>query len=192
MKLNYHRQMVRKVLQKLGIGKDCIDCAVRGNEGQDSLLNQDRTDFHFDGCDFAGGIEYVQSQLQEIERLRTEDCSKNICKIFEAFGRLTHGIQDFYAHSNWVELGNREIWDLETIPDNLCSGIWILSNFECKIEGKTCPRHAVLLHDEIDISKDSADRRNFGKAIRLAYKHTRSLARELKRQLGDDCLKACN
>lgn len=193
MTLNYHRQMVRRVLRKLGVGDTCIECAVAGNEGQDSPAGQTRTDFHFDGCDFSGGARYIEEQWQEVDRLIEAGCQKNICEIFEAWGRLTHAIQDFYAHSNWIELGNDDLWDLdaEKIPEGLCSGIWVLSAFVCRIEGKQCPTHAVLDHDDNDISKDEPGRPNFGRAVRLAYKHTRKFAGELIDKLGDDCLVAC-
>lgn len=191
MKLNYHRQMVRKVLKKKKIGQKCIDCAVEGNEGQDDVLNQPRTDFHFDGCDFNGGIKYICEQWSEIDRLIADDCEENICAIFKAWGRISHAVQDFYAHSNWVELGNKKIWNVESIPEDLISGVWVLSKFVCRIENKTCPTHAVLVHDENDISKDEPGRPNFGKALRLAYKHTKELAEDLKDKLGKDCLKAC-
>lgn len=120
-----------------------------------------------------------------------DDCEENICAIFKAWGRISHAVQDFYAHSNWVELGNKKIWNVESIPEDLISGVWVLSKFVCRIENKTCPTHAVLVHDENDISKDEPGRPNFGKALRLAYKHTKELAEDLKDKLGKDCLKAC-
>jgi hypothetical protein len=193
MKLNYHRNMVRKTLKKCGFGQKCIDCAVEGNEDQDGLGGQDNTEYHFDGCDFQGGAEYISSQWAEIQRLIAQGCQDNLCDIMKAWGRLSHAVQDFYAHSNWVELGNTEPWDLDptTLPDGIVSGIWFISDYVCRIEGKDCPTHGALLHDRDDISKDEPGRPNFGKALRLAYRATTALAERLKTLLPKDCFDAC-
>ncbi len=193
MKLNYHRNMVRKSLKKAGFGSKCIECAVEGNEKQDAISGQDDTNWHFDGCDFDGGAKFIRDQWAEIDKLIKGGCEKNLCDIMKAWGRISHAVQDFYAHSNWVELGNKDIWDLDpkSLPEEMVSGIWIVSLYVCVKEGKACPTHGLLSHDYDDISKDKPGRPNFGKALRLAVKATDSLANELKRKLPKDCFNAC-
>lgn len=194
MKLNYHRNMVRKSLTRAGFGPDCIKCAIKGNKKQDAVpRGQIHTAYHMDGCDFAGGAKLIQAQWKNIEELLEDDCEENLCAIMEAWGRLSHAVQDFYSHSNWVDMGNKLLWDLnpKSLPKKIKSGVFVLSGFKCRQNGKACPTHAVFFHAHDDLSKDKPDRPNFIRAYRLAYKHTKKLAIELRDKIPSECLKAC-
>ena len=70
---------------------------------------------HFDNCDFEEAADYVGELLAETERhiddaikakaSGDQDSMKNAAlKAFFSIGQALHGIQDFYAHSNYVEL----------------------------------------------------------------------------------------
>lgn len=61
---------------------------------------------HFDGENFDGGQALlVQAKTNVIEALRNGngEAARNF------LGAALHTLQDFYAHTNWVELGNSDI-----------------------------------------------------------------------------------
>ena len=62
-------------------------------------------EFHFYSCDFQGTTENINSLYDQLVT--------NIQNIDgpETFGVLLHPVQDFYAHSNWVELGKNDLID---------------------------------------------------------------------------------
>ncbi|MBI3241562.1 MAG: hypothetical protein HYZ49_04630 [Chloroflexi bacterium] len=71
---------------------------IEANLGQDRGLNQLKWHVHFDNCAFAKGRAYVEEQHALIAG--TDDPAI----MRAAFGRLSHAIQDFYSHSNYVDL----------------------------------------------------------------------------------------
>jgi hypothetical protein len=79
-----------------------LETIILANLGQDGLRYQFGHDhFHYDNNAFAAGDAYIEQQrhlvfdaLADLEALPA----------WEAFGRLTHTAQDFYAHSNYVTL----------------------------------------------------------------------------------------
>ncbi|HEU4323380.1 MAG TPA: VWA domain-containing protein [Roseiflexaceae bacterium] len=62
-------------------------------------------EYHFDGCHFSDSIGKINSlydtALTEIPG-EADD-------VADTFGQLLHVIQDFYSHSNWIELGLNDI-----------------------------------------------------------------------------------
>jgi von Willebrand factor A domain-containing protein 7 len=80
---------------------DALDDIVTANENVDH--DQFQSALHFDGENFAGGqarlIDLFNSTLADIR-------AKNARAARGHLGAALHTIQDFYAHSNWVELGN--------------------------------------------------------------------------------------
>lgn len=77
---------------------------------------------HFTSSYFADGIENLANEWQLI------NSTDNQVTALLAFGRVLHGVQDFYSHSNWTELHQWfwkiPLWDLNTIPTGLWSGFW--------------------------------------------------------------------
>ena len=70
------------------------------------------------------------------------------------FGTMIHTVQDFYAHSNWVELYVDQspipVWDLVlgSLPADIVSGTFFLdSPKEC---GPNAPTHTQLNKDSPD------------------------------------------
>lgn len=82
---------------------------LRANVWQDRPSNQFGHDYiHFDGSAFEAGLSYIEGQKYVIiTYLKTNQ----IKKARKAFGQITHTWQDFYSHSNYVQL-----W-LEGHPD---------------------------------------------------------------------------
>jgi hypothetical protein len=95
---------------------------------QDSL-HQFESKAHFDNCDFDGAIAYIDSLIEEVnEHVNDAQKAKNagdyattkaaVHEAFFAIGQALHAVQDFYAHSNYVELTEQsvnQVTDLEVI-----------------------------------------------------------------------------
>ncbi|MGJ0514364.1 MAG: HET-C-related protein [Methylomicrobium sp.] len=95
---------------------------------QDSF-HQFESKAHFDNCDFDGAIAYIDSLLEEVnEHVNDAQKAKNagdlaiakaaVHEAFFAIGQALHAVQDFYAHSNYVELTEKSVnrvTDLEVI-----------------------------------------------------------------------------
>lgn len=75
---------------------------IAANLGQDALRYQVGHDhFHYDNNSFVAADAYLASQRRAVaEALAGGEAPA----AWQAFGRLTHTAQDFYAHSNYVEL----------------------------------------------------------------------------------------
>ena len=169
---------------------------------------------HFDNCDFDNALDYVDSLIEEagtyvaaIEKAKasgdgtgTQTAAK---KAFFALGQALHAVQDFYAHSNYVELqapkvlvetkleivrpwrkeGRDRIAELR--KDGLISGVvwWGLP--------QKCPP-GTMSHE--DLAKDSEKTKSGGERVahlqnRSRYQIARSLAREASQQLMADAFK---
>ncbi|XP_056450920.1 von Willebrand factor A domain-containing protein 7-like [Gadus chalcogrammus] len=60
--------------------------------------------FHFDDEMFLGGRRIIATGLTSVKASNREG---NFETAREILGEILHPLQDFYSHSNWVELGNR-------------------------------------------------------------------------------------
>ena len=79
-----------------------VFAVVAANVHADDLWNQfGHDEMHFDNNAFEAGHAYVERQRALI-RPALEGGSPEAA--WRAFGRLTHSVQDFYAHSNYVTL----------------------------------------------------------------------------------------
>jgi Heterokaryon incompatibility protein Het-C len=93
------------------------------------ILHQFESKAHFDNCDFESSTEYLTSLLEEagkrVEEAQTAKSAGNAAAMqlavksaFFALGQALHGVQDFYAHTNYVELQTpkvKKVTDLEII-----------------------------------------------------------------------------
>jgi hypothetical protein len=101
MKKQYHREITIKALGTY-FQPEVLEIIITANLGQDALRFQVRHDhFHYDSNSFAAGDIYC-------EELRALIISSlkigNVLPARESLGRLTHTVQDLYAHSNYVAL----------------------------------------------------------------------------------------
>jgi len=90
------------------------------------LVHQTASHAHFDNCDFEGSLKYIDSRVALAESqvnlsMRTGGATteREIAEAFFALGQALHAIQDFYAHSNYVELVARKanrLTDLQILP----------------------------------------------------------------------------
>jgi hypothetical protein len=58
--------------------------------------------FHFDANAFEASYAYIEEQRQIV--LDTLKSERELTSAWKAFGRLTHSVQDFYAHTNYAQL----------------------------------------------------------------------------------------
>ena len=62
--------------------------------------------YHFDNCDFQSSTENINSKYSRLlTDLNPDPKIQNLDDAPDAFGQILHIAQDFYAHSNWVDLG---------------------------------------------------------------------------------------
>ena len=123
---------------------------------------------HFDNCCFAEGAAYIKDEWHKIE-VETDPLTETA---LIAFGRLLHTVQDFYAHSNWIELHQSDdpipIWDLNlnTLPSGIVSGTWSIGY------PKNCtsqaPHHSQL-------NKDDPESEEGRKVVAIGPNHGKTL-----------------
>jgi hypothetical protein len=102
MDARYHEQITRQALAGR-FDEAALQAIVRANLGQDRLANLlGHPEIHFDGSAFAAGEAYIAEQRRQAVAALVERDDRPAA--LAAFGRLLHGRQDFYAHSNWVAL----------------------------------------------------------------------------------------
>ena len=79
-----------------------LERVIAANLNQDSLLGQIGHDaYHFDNNAFEKSYAYIEEQrVLTVAALMANDAPA----ARSAFGRLTHSAQDFYAHSNYIDL----------------------------------------------------------------------------------------
>jgi hypothetical protein len=75
-----------------------------GDRSADTIGEFGRREYHFAGCDFQGTTENINSLYDQV--VSSIDDKDTMAK---TFGLLLHPIQDFYAHSNWIELGRNDL-----------------------------------------------------------------------------------
>ncbi|HKO89662.1 MAG TPA: hypothetical protein VJU61_00825, partial [Polyangiaceae bacterium] len=112
------RNAIEQVLsQAYGITKttksidDAIEAICKGN----TLVDEDQvaSSKHFDGENFLGGQERVAYE-RDFSITAAEKGQLSSARL--ALGAALHPLQDFYSHSNWVDLGNSSPLDLLTNP----------------------------------------------------------------------------
>jgi hypothetical protein len=103
MQAQYHVATTRQVLGGL-LAQNALAQVVNANIGQDTLLAVLGAAPHHHFCDpvIERSLEYIESEHARIATLAGAPGSEQAQRA--AFGRLLHTVQDFYAHSNYVDL----------------------------------------------------------------------------------------
>lgn len=101
MRGQYHRQITEQALGDV-FSAGALEEIITANLGQDALKYQVGHDhFHYDSNSFAVADRYCEEQFG----LAVRAVRANLpVEARQALGRLTHTVQDFYAHSNYVSL----------------------------------------------------------------------------------------
>jgi hypothetical protein len=101
VKKYYHRKITTDAIQEY-VGVDVMETIIGANIGQDAIRFQFGHDhFHYDNNSFVAGDRYCDEQRSII---RSAIARSDAQTAREAFGRLSHTVQDLYAHSNYVAL----------------------------------------------------------------------------------------
>jgi hypothetical protein len=103
MKRQYHIEMTREALGE-HFSERALQEIIKANINQDRLAGMFFHDeFHFDNNAFDKGYRYMNEQRGYVlATFMGMDVSPVVA--WQAFGRLLHSAQDFYAHSNYVTL----------------------------------------------------------------------------------------
>jgi hypothetical protein len=135
---NYHASLLLRAAPKEFSRSALVFSVIPANIAVD--LNQKEKWLHFDNSTFSAGILHINELWSRIEAGIA--CMTN-------FGSLTHTVQDFYSHSNWVELHQHlspiPVWDLNvaSLPAAALSGTFPSSRGSARI----APTHAELNKD---------------------------------------------
>ena len=96
-----HRDIMRRALDGKFSAR-AMAVILDANLKVDSLLNLiGHAELHFDDNAFDRSHAYMEQQRAQIRPALERGDTKTA---WQAFGRLTHTAQDFYAHSNYVDL----------------------------------------------------------------------------------------
>jgi len=132
MLARYHKQITINALGTR-LSTRALQTVVKANLGQDNLPGLIfHPEFHFDNNQFDEGNAHLMQQRQLVMHTLEEDARS----AWNAFGRMTHTLQDFYAHSNyvelWVEHHERDGFTLDARKESSVSDerFAILSNIE--------------------------------------------------------------
>lgn len=96
-----HAEITRRAVGEM-FSPRALEIIITSNIKQDVLSGQlGHDEYHFDNNAFGKSKAYIEEQRalisSALERAEVEPA-------WEAFGRLTHTAQDFYAHSNYIDL----------------------------------------------------------------------------------------
>jgi hypothetical protein len=108
MDSQYHIQLLTETLGSY-FSAGALAEVIAANLGQDALRYQlgAYPHFHFDNNEIARSLAYVDEEHARIGVLAgtpPSGVNDNATEQRAAFGRLTHAVHDFYAHSNYVDL----------------------------------------------------------------------------------------
>lgn len=104
-----HKEMLAKLVA------NPFNAELRKALYMQDVAHQFESKAHFDNCDFDTSMSYVKELLAEVgahaERAKQAELDKDdpartaaVKSAFFALGQAVHGVQDFYAHSNYVEI----------------------------------------------------------------------------------------
>ncbi|MCB9152794.1 MAG: hypothetical protein H6649_01905 [Caldilineae bacterium] len=201
MQARYHVQITRAAVGDRFTRAD-FRRIVRANLSQDRLPNLVfHPELHFDG----GALRDAQAYISQQRRLAVRQllAHSDRAGALDAFGRLTHTRQDFYAHSNWAALwtaqqGGPDLAEPEEIPicsDPLTTPGLRLGNasaihyLACRVPvyGRWHVRHLVPPDDHETMNLDHPGRGPlFPFAVAAATKHTAVELETLLRMLARD------
>ncbi len=101
MLIPIHEEMTREALS-VHFSPRALEVILAANRKQDALhglIGHD--EYHFDNNAFDKGRAYINEQRGYI---LASLLSPGVLSAWIAFGRLTHSVQDFYSHTNYVSM----------------------------------------------------------------------------------------
>jgi len=114
VKPRYHREITTQALNR-HIYPAALQNVIAANLGQDAIQYQFGHDhFHYDNNSFQAGDTYCQKLRHDL-RIALSRSDYRLAR--QLLGRLTHTVQDFYAHSNYVSLWREQ--NPNSLPDQI-------------------------------------------------------------------------
>lgn len=103
-----HREITEQALRQFGFAPQALDQIGNGSDSQDQpgSLNFMRPECHALNNQAKSTFSFIQSNLSQAIELAGEcDRTGGACRqTLQALGRTFHAVQDFYSHSNYLEL----------------------------------------------------------------------------------------
>ncbi len=97
----YHAQILQRALGGI-FSQAALAKITQANVYQDRIIAQlGHDEYHFDNNAFEQSHAYIEEQRALVVSSLHKD---DVHSAWSAFGRLTHTVQDFYAHSNYIDL----------------------------------------------------------------------------------------
>ena len=101
MLIPIHEEMTREALGSQ-FSAGALEIIIAANRKQDALSGQiGHDEFHFDNNAIDKGLRYINEQRGFV---LASLLSPGVLSAWIAFGRLTHTVQDFYSHTNYISL----------------------------------------------------------------------------------------
>lgn len=101
MELEYHSAVTCEAIGE-HFDQTALNQIIEANFSQDSGLNQLRLEIHFDNNLIPKSLAYIYAEHARIVALAAQPAGGPAQRA--ALGRLCHTVQDFYSHSNYVDL----------------------------------------------------------------------------------------
>lgn len=124
-----------------GLRLRCTSVAFRFSQAVDDIQDanaetdvseSDKYEAHFDNEQIPQG----QNRLLELKRIIESHIENGLFEeARRETGRALHTLQDFYSHSNWVELGNTRPWEVLGVPGQSPSnlaGVGVRTCIDCE------------------------------------------------------------
>lgn len=97
----YHRAITAQALGDL-FSPRALQAIIAANLSLDTLIGQiSHDEYHFDNNAFDASYAFVEARRAEVRPFLD---AGNLAGAWRSFGKLTHVVQDFYAHTNYVTL----------------------------------------------------------------------------------------
>ena len=116
MEAVYHQQVLKRAIGGR-VSARALAAITTANLDQDSLRGLLRPEIHFDNSLIEQGLAYIET------RRAAAAAADTAAAAWDAFGRLSHTVQDFYSHSNyvalWLERRAPEAWPSPHLIDGL-------------------------------------------------------------------------
>ena len=107
---NHHKTLT---IEALPFIKDDVMADINDEHLYNEVFGVLDPDEHFDDCSFSGAAVYINDQYTGAGGavLDLNPASFQPFDATDEWGQLLHAAQDFYAHSNWVDLGQTTLID---------------------------------------------------------------------------------
>ncbi len=188
-----HAQITAKVLAKLKFSPAAIEAIIRHAQNVDDQ-ETNTTAAHFLNENFEEGSARLRTRLRRSAEF-VKNCDRDFA--WQAMGQAFHAIQDFYAHSNWVENHDKdfELAPLLNLTDpsvtvvcdgaqyykgELTSGYWpdqATPSFKCS--------HFSLNKDKLTVPVNDWHRARVLGAVRLASESTALFVNQVENEFSE-------